>query len=330
MSSFTCNLLKNELTCFHNQIQSCCTSQLGPVYLPNYKGEPIDWDKVIELKLKTLSEMKQGIIPENCKGCFNLEKSNDDELFQKHFSRLIISHWVHCNCSCVYCARHDYSGNKVTRVAKNSDFYDILPVLKGLYENNLLSTDGTLFVDFQGGDISVLAEFDDIISLLNKNNVGYIRFTTNNIVYQPMVAKILKKGKGELMTSLDAGCKETYKKLKRVDKFEDTINNLKKYVKTAPNAFTFVKYITVKGINDNVDEVNKFLDLMFEIGVKAVSFEIDYRDIMMNPNKRFDIPKHYYEMLNVFENRCKENNTQLTLFEHTKNVLKQGYFGNDN
>lgn len=329
MTQYTCEALQNELTCFQNQIQSCCSSQLGPVYLPEYKGEPIDWNSVAEKKLSALKAMKSGNIPQNCVGCFNLKPISKNEKFPKEFKRLIISHWVHCNCSCIYCARNEFSNSLVTRVPKNSDFYDLVPVLNGLYENNLLTTDGSLFVDFQGGDISVLAEFDDIIKILQAHNVGYIRFTTNNIIYQPFIETLLKQNKGELMTSLDAGCAETYKKLKRVDKFSDTIKNLEKYKKAAPNAFIFVKYITVKGINDNEQEVNKFLDLMIKLKIPAVSFEIDYRDIMMKPNKRFDIPQHYYELLEIFKKRCSENGIKLTLFTHTENVLKKGYFGED-
>ncbi len=326
MTQYTCELLQNEITCFQNQIQSCCSSQLGPVYLPDYKGEPIDWDKLVKMKEDALIGMKNGDIPENCKGCFNLKPCENPPV-KKEFSRLIISHWVHCNCSCVYCARNEFSNSLVTRVPKNSDFYDLFPILKGLYENNLLAQDGSLFVDFQGGDIAVLEEFEDIVKILQAHNAGYIRFTTNNIIYQPLIEKILKQNKGELMTSLDCGCAETYKKIKRVDKFEDAVKNLEKYRKAAPDAFVFVKYITVKGINDNASEVNKFLDLMTKLKVPAVSFEIDYRDIMMNPNKRFDIPAHYYELLEIFKKRCAENNIKLTLFTHTENVLKQGYFG---
>jgi hypothetical protein len=50
---------------------------------------------------------------------------------------------------------------------------------------------------------------------------------------------------------------------------------------------------------------------------------------MMNPNKRFNIPKHYYDLLEIFKTRCSQNGTKLTLFTHTENVLKQGYFGED-
>lgn len=328
MNGCSCELLKNEITFFQNQIQSCCSSQMGPVYYPDYKGEKVDVQKILEIKSNAFEQMKNGDIPKNCKGCFNL-KPFDGKNFQRKFSRLIISHWVHCNCSCIYCARNEFSDGKVTREPKNSDYYDMLPILREMYQNDLLSTNNDLFVDFQGGDISVLKEFDDIIKELMAHNVGYIRFTTNNIIYQPLIAELFKQGKAELMTSLDCGTKETYLKLKRVNKFDDTIENLKKYKQACPNAYIFVKYITVKGINDNVDEVNKFLDLMFEIGIPTVSFEIDYRDIMMNPNKRFEIPSHYYELLDIFKQRCENNNVQLTLFTHTENVMKQGWFGKD-
>ncbi len=328
MNNFSCDLLKNEITFFHNQIQSCCSSQLGPVYYANYGGEKIDTDLIIKIKKDALEQMKNGIIPKNCEGCFNLKPCENNDFSQK-FQRLIISHWVHCNCSCVYCARNEFSVGKVTREAKNSDFYDLLPILREMYAKDLLVTDNNLFVDFQGGDISVLAEFDEILRELMAHNVGYIRFTTNNIVYQPLIEEFFKQGKAELMTSLDCGCRETYLKMKRVDNFNNTVENLKKYKKASPNAYIFVKYITVQGINDNIEEVNKFLDLMFEIGIPTVSFEIDYRDIMMHPEKRFEIPQYYYDLLEVFKKRCYENNTQLTLFTHTENVLKQGWFGKD-
>ena len=327
MTNYTCELLENELTFFHNQIQSCCSSQVGPIYFPNYKGEEIDWNKIVNTKKSILKDLKNGIIPKNCVGCFNLKENNEYKRTHKHFTRLIISHWLHCNCGCIYCARTCFSEKEKADVPIKSKYYDFLPILKSLYEKKLLLKNSKLFVDFQGGDISVLAEFNEIIDLLIKNKVGSIRITTNNTIYQEKIAYLLKQGKCELMTSLDAGTSETYKKIKRIDKFSETISNLRRYVKQAPNAFVFVKYIIVKGINDNEKEVNAFLDLMFDIGVKNVSFEIDYRDIMMFPQRRFDIPKHYYSLLGIFKKRCLENNVQLTLFKHTENVLKQGYFG---
>lgn len=322
----TCDLLQNEITFFHNQIQSCCSSQLGPVYYSDYKGEKIDVQRILDIKRNAFEQMKSENVPKNCEGCFNIKSCNNAE-FQPKFTRLIISHWVHCNCSCIYCARNQFSDGKVTRTPQNSDYYDMLPIIREMYRNGLLSTDNDLFVDFQGGDISVLAEFDDIIRELMAHNVDYIRFTTNNIVYQPLIAELFKQSRAELMTSLDCGCRETYLKLKRVDKFNDTVENLKKYKEACKDAFIFIKYITVKGVNDNVDEVNKFLDLMFEIGIPAVSFEIDYRDIMMNPDRRFDIPRHYYDLLEIFKKRCAENNVRMTMFKHTENVMEQGYFG---
>ena len=326
MTSLTCDVLKNEITCFQNQIQSCCSSQLGPVYFENYKGQKIDWHDIIKRKLDALEMMKNGIMPSKCAGCFNLKPYRGGD-FPVKFTRLIISSWVHCNCSCIYCARNEFSDGIVTRTPKRSDYYDMLPVLKGLYENNLLNTDGLLFVDFQGGDISVLSEFNEVMDELIAHNAGFIRFTTNNIVYQPRAEIMLKMRKAELMTSLDCGCRETYKKIKRVDKFEDAVNNLRTYKQRAPEGQYFVKYITVEGINDNEEEVNKFLDLMSEIGVNMVNFELDYRFIMMHPENRFDIPKHYYKLLDIFRRRCAEENLELIVCPHTKIVLKQGYFG---
>jgi wyosine [tRNA(Phe)-imidazoG37] synthetase (radical SAM superfamily) len=204
----------------------------------------------------------------------------------------------------------------------------MLPILKEMYKRNLLSTNNDLFVDFQGGDISVLSEFNDIVQELINHNVYFIRFTTNNIVFQPLISDLLHNRKAELMTSLDCGSADSYKKIKRVDKFHNTVENLRHYMSDTPNANIFIKYITVFGVNDNEKDVNEFLDLMFDIQIPTVSFEIDSRNIMMNPNIKFVIPKHYYKLLNIFENRCKESKTtKLFINPHTVEVMQKGFFG---
>lgn len=51
----------------------------------------------------------------------------------------------------------------------------------------------------------------------------------------PIIEELLKCKKGELCTALDSGCRETYLKIKQVDKFDKSIENIKRYIASAGN-----------------------------------------------------------------------------------------------
>ena len=47
---YFCDELNNVLSCFHDRIMSCCSGQIGPVYIEGYRGEKIDWKKLKNVK----------------------------------------------------------------------------------------------------------------------------------------------------------------------------------------------------------------------------------------------------------------------------------------
>ena len=189
------------------------------------------------------------------------------------------------------------------------EYYDLLPIIKGLYKHNLLDTEN-LRVVFHGGDFSVLKEADSVIKTFLKYGVKKIDFSSNNIIFQPIVQKLLAKKKASLNMSLDCGCRETYKLIKRIDKFNDVIRNLKKYVKASKsdNPEINVKYIILKNVNDNENEIKSFIKKMKEIGITRVSLHLEHKyanEIFANKNK---IPIHYKNLISLFFELCNENN----------------------
>ena len=199
--------------------------------------------------------------------------------------------------------------------------YDVLKFINELYDNELIDRE-KLYIDFQGGNISCLKNHQEIIQTFLDRGVGTIYIPTNNIVYMPVIEKLLKMKKGEVCTALDSGCKETYEKIKQVDKFDKSIENLKKYVAVSGGSSIIVKYIIVNGYNDNLQEFTLFMEKMREIGIKIIVLDVDYRDII---DGDFTIPKHYYEIVNYAKKFCIENAMDFGIPPYTTKVLEQGF-----
>ena len=228
---YFCDELNNVLSCFHDRIMSCCSGQIGPVYYEAYRGQKIDWEAFKKIKQDAFNMLtEENINNSPCKGCFFLRERKPEDRISPVFNMINISHWTQCNCGCIYCARMLDSKGKITYKAEKSEYYDIVPLIKQLYKQELLDR-RNLTACIQGGDISVLKEFEPMVKEFLKNWVKTFHILTNNIVYQPIINKLMDLNKVELFTALDCATPEVYKKLKRVDKFNDSVNNLRKYAK---------------------------------------------------------------------------------------------------
>ncbi len=325
MKYYFCDELNNVLSCFHDRIMSCCTGQIGPVYYEGYRGEKIDWDKFREVKIKGFEMLNERDIDTSpCKNCFFLRERKDDDVISEKFNLINVSHWTQCNCGCIYCARMLDSKGAITTKIQKSSYYDFLPLLKELYKQNLLDRENlTAFI--QGGDISVLKEFDSIIKEFLKQGVKDFFILSNNIKYQPNIKKLLDMGNTRFITSLDCGTRELYKKIKRVDKFDDMVNNLKKYAKSRHPEKVHVKYIIIEHINDNKKDIESFINLMTEIGIKTVEFMIDNKYLLFTDLDKNPMPAHYKDLYLYFEKLCKENNLNINLWDKTRYVINK-YF----
>ncbi len=308
-----CPEFNNVLTFFPDKIRSCCVlGNLGPFYYDNYDGNIKNFDfEYLKTKKKEIYEklLNEDFKDLPCQNCFYLKDKTGEDTFNEKFSLIYLNSWTQCNCGCFYCDRMEFSKGKITKRKEKSEYYDLLPIIKGLYKHNLLDTEN-LRVVFHGGDFSVLKEADSIVKTFLKYGVKKIDFSSNNIIFQPIVQKLLAKKKASLNMSLDCGCRETYKLIKRIDKFNDVIKNLRKYVKASKsdNPEINVKYIILKNVNDNENEIKSFIKKMKEIGITRVSLHLEHKyanEIFANKNK---IPIHYKNLISLFFELCNENN----------------------
>ncbi len=320
---YFCDELNNVLSCFHDRIMSCCSGQIGPVYYEAYRGQKIDWEAFKKIKQDAFNMLtEENINNSPCKGCFFLRERKPEDRISPVFNMINISHWTQCNCGCIYCARMLDSKGKITYKAEKSEYYDIVPLIKQLYKQELLDR-RNLTACIQGGDISVLKEFEPMVKEFLKNGVKTFHILTNNIVYQPIINKLMDLNKVELFTALDCATPEVYKKLKRVDKFNDSVNNLRKYAKGRENPPIIVKYIVVEHINDNIEEIQKFIDLMSDIGIKIVEFTIDNKWAMFTNLDEKPLPSHYGDLYLYFKKACEEKNIVLNVWSRTEFIINK-------
>lgn len=308
-----CSEFNEVLTFFPDIIRSCCVlGNIGPVYL-DIKTQDIknfDVEHLKSYKLQVTNQLEnEDFTGLPCQNCFHLKDKTDELKFSPKYSLIYLNNWTHCNCGCFYCDRLQYSKGKITNKKEKSEYYDVLPIIKALYKYDLLDKE-RLRVVFHGGDFSVLKEFEPLVKTFIKNGVNKIDFSSNNIIFQPLVAKMLQQQKASLNMSLDCGSKDTYKLIKRVDKFNDVIKNLEKYVKCShsDNPEINVKYIILKNVNDNEQEIVKFINLMKKIGITRVSLHLEHKyaiELFQNKN---NIPANYKHLITFFFDLCRDNN----------------------
>ena len=106
--------------------------------------------------------------------------------------------------------------------------YNALPLIKQLLKENMIDKKN-LTVEFQGGNVSLLTEFEDILEELSTQGCKNIIILTNGVQYLPAVEKYSSNMNFRICISLDSGTKETFNKIKRIDTFDKVVNNIKKF-----------------------------------------------------------------------------------------------------
>ena len=324
---YFCKRLNETLNFDALKIFYCCATRTGPsIDIP----KPDKVKDIIKKRNSLIKMLDKGIIPKECEGCFDLrEQENPKNIIISQLSKppkanmIIVKHFKQCDCSCVYCCEQYLSGRKIVLKSKKSDYYDLLPIIKECYKQDIIDKDN-LDVHFQGGNVSVLDEFEDLVDIFLTNGVKRVEIATNGIKYLPAIAKLSDKTFVDVNISIDSGCRETFKKIKTVDKFEDVIENLKKYVKLP--ILLRLKYILVRGYNDNIEEIEKYINLMKEIGITNSELMIDQCDSEFLQDGEFKIPDYYYNLFSFYKQKCTENGIIPTIWEYIEEILKKGSF----
>ena len=315
MKYFGCNYLEHGLSFERNRVDDCCIihhDKLGmPNLIENYNGEPIDWEHIFKLKREKIERQKKSILKE-CEGCCYLYEKEDTE--EKYISELAFSAIKLCNAKCIYCG----DGNRF-----HKKYYDVYPAMVDLVEKGYFKVTDSGLVVFVGGEPTIMKHFDDLTDLFIKQNAN-IKVYTSAIRFSQILSNGIERGNIQTCISLDCGCKETYKKIKNVDKFDILTNTIEKYVKSAnksSNSKIMMKYLITPGYNDTVEEIDLFFDKMKELNVKDIVFDVEATYTAKNIQK--DISPHVLYLLDYAKSKAEKENFIYQIFSYAYYVEQE-------
>ena len=300
--TYSCTALHNSLYLAPDELRHCCKrfyvdgKMKGDVKIfPVTKSTDINAKNIIKAKKKLYDEINSGEKETPCTGCPYLVKDNWPSLEKLEIKHLSIESHSVCSMKCTYCNETYYGGKKAN--------YNLEEILKNLIESKSISKE--LSVAWGGGEPVLLDNFDKIFEMVNEKMKPYSTMVyTNAIKYNKYIEKYLKSGKVKITTSIDAGTKETFKKIRGVKGMQKVLSNLEKYFVEAQKGVV-VKYILT---DDNFSdlEIDSFLDNIKKNNLQNCEFQIssDFGDENISKEKIFSALGLYFGLKKLGVNYC--------------------------
>ena len=322
-----CKHIHNGLCFMLNRIKTCNDLHYGVVLFDTETdGNKIDVEKIFEKRKELVERCKKGQYFEPCVNCDNFVEDDWDDNINLIY--LSIFHWLHCNCSCVYCFQDEERkalGGYSDKVEK-SQYYDAYPVLKYMQDNNLLQK-GKLHVYFGGGEPTVLKELPDLIALVNETGFESSEIMSSGIKYSEDIQKLLQNKSSVFMVTIAAGSRDIYKKIKRRDKFEQVKNNLKKYLQnTSYPENIVIRYLIYEGINDTEKDIKDWVDMCEEIGAQTIEITFEFCKSFSEKSGQPYSP-HLDTLIDFYKKYTDEKGIFNAFVDNTtKGIIERGHY----
>jgi hypothetical protein len=203
-------------------------------------------------KLKSFPQIHT---PSSCEGCWWHKKIGYHYANQK-LRRINVGGHAPCNFKCYHCG-NVHQWERCTYNAWDI-FFDKFRVIE---ESGFMADD--CLVTLSLGEYTVAKNHDVVLKYLERYPL--ILFS-NAYVWSDPTAEILSNGHTWLRVSVDAGTRETFKRIKGVDGWERVCGNLERYSRCGT---LVLKYIIFPGQNDDEVNLNGFYELCDRLGAKA-------------------------------------------------------------
>ena len=198
-----------------------------------------------------------------CDGCPFLEFKQWGDLAPLRINYLSMEHHSVCNLVCTYCSDTYYGGAQAS--------YDVAHLVDDMLENHVIVPSPT--VVWGGGEPAVGKDFNKVITkLADRLPDATQRVLTNSVKHSPTVERLLANRNIVITTSIDAGNKGTFARIRGKDRLAKVIRNLQTYSSVSPDLVT-IKYIFTEG-NSAFEEVRGFLDLMKDANLLGCNYQI--------------------------------------------------------
>jgi len=125
-------------------------------------------------------------------------------------------------------------------------------------------------VGIAGGEPTIMPRKDELLDLINDFRLN---LATNGIVFDDRFAMMTARPGSMAVISVDAGTRETYRRIKGMDAFEIVCGNIKKYRERGANIT--MKYIFMPE-NSNETDMDGFISQALDAGVDNIQCSVDF------------------------------------------------------
>ena len=217
--------------------------------------------------------------------------ANDNEQMDSSYPVSVeLSLTMRCNFDCVWCSDKDLR-------ASMDDDID-LQLLHDLFKD--LSENGTQGVVIEGGgEPTIYKDFDGVLDLLDRFNLGKGLITNGSTALKPHRLERFDW----IRVSLDSSTPDEHHKLKAFDGFERVLGNINSYAQHCP--IVGVGYVVT---NKNIGDIETLVLRLKEFGVTYIQFRpvVDHKDLL--PSIELDYLKRYQsENFSIIIDGMKEN-----------------------
>lgn len=265
--------------------------QLGPFSSPIYFTEKeasqkkITKQDLIEKRRWIFELLNDEHSETPCKGCsMVVEKPFKDVRFDL-LGHMDLAATTTCNLRCNFCGYTTYDSFDEAK-------YDALSILKEFAPEDVTWNSA---VDFNGGEPTLLRDFDEHLEYFQSRRTRVFLFT-NGLIYKQSVYDGLVDGTVRwAIVSLDAGTKNTYKKMKRSPKYNQVLENIARYSEAGSKGGgnCSVKYIFHED-NSNDEDINGFCYAMLALRPQEVWLTFDFDPLCNLPADCTDLGGHDY------------------------------------
>ncbi|MCP4634106.1 MAG: GTP 3',8-cyclase MoaA [candidate division Zixibacteria bacterium] len=172
-----------------------------------------------------------------------------------------------CNLKCSYCY-----GNAICKPSADYPTNDeIIKLLR------IFSSLGVEKIRFTGGEPLLRKGLSEIVRETSRlKGIRHIGITTNGLILEPLLDKLIDSGLNKLNISLDSFDRETYKKITGVDGLDRVLSSIEAAERSKAFPFLKINSVIMKGVNDN--EIPQMVEW-------ALKRDIDLRFIEFMPTE---------------------------------------------
>ncbi len=251
---------------YENNVKLCPNNECK-VIIKDFNGLWLDIKKINSKRENCINSIKNGIIPEECKKCYNLQTQNRKEF--DYIKTVYFSQWRYCYINCTYC---NAPKNENLIEAKH---FDVMPAVQQLIDEKLFTVNTKVI--FECGDACIHPEFDKLMYFFINYGVKDVIVNTPALRYCQSISDAISNNIAAVVISLDSGCAYIYEKIKGINKFDAALSNIKRYkqYEEPSQKRVILKYTMIKGINDNEKEILDWYILSKSLGIKKLIFDLE-------------------------------------------------------